>query len=69
MTSQSTHSQVDAVLAINPGTTTTRCGLYRIENGTAECIIEETLDHDETEISAFPDIPSQLQFRAEPYRT
>lgn len=65
MKSRSPTGRVDAVLAINPGTTTTRCGLYRIENGRAECISEETLDHDENEIAAFPDVPSQLQFRAD----
>ena len=58
-------SHIDAVLAINPGTTTTRCGLYQISSGTAECILEETLDHAEEKIAGFPSIPSQLQFRTE----
>lgn len=58
-------SHIDAILAINPGTTTTRCGLYSVSNGGVERILEETLDHDEKKISGFPDIPSQLQFRAE----
>ena len=57
--------QIDAVLAINPGTTTTRCGLYQISGGEVECILEETLDHDEAKIAGYPDIPSQLQFRAD----
>lgn len=65
MTQDSAQTPFDAVLAINPGTTTTRCGLYRVANGSAECVLEETLDHDERELAAFPDIPSQLKFRAD----
>ena len=54
----------DAILAINPGSTTTRCALYRVAgDGLAE-IAEETLDHDEHEIAAFPSIAAQLSFRA-----
>lgn len=58
-------SQINAVLAINPGTTTTRCGLFGVSNGAVERILEETLDHDEAKIARFPNIQSQLQFRAD----
>lgn len=54
----------DLILAINPGTTTTRCALYALGGATVEAVAEETLDHDETAMAAFPTIASQLDFRA-----
>ena len=58
-------SHINAILTINQGTKTTRCGLYGVKNGVVEHIMEGTLDHDEGKIASFPDIPSQLQFRAD----
>ncbi|KUJ85718.1 butyrate kinase [Ruegeria marisrubri] len=54
----------NAILAINPGTTTTRCALYAVSRSQVEVIAEQTLDHDESMMAGFPTIASQLGFRA-----
>ena len=54
----------NAILAINPGTTTTRCALFEWSNGTLSVIAEATLDHNETQMARFQTIPEQLHFRA-----
>ena len=36
-----------AILTINPGTTTTRLGLFRAKGATVTAIHEETIEHDE----------------------
>ena len=47
------------ILAINPGSTSTKLGLFR--NG--EALRTETIEHDHAEIQAFPTIASQKDFR------
>ena len=42
-----------AILAINPGTTTTRCALYEIAGGSLYAVAERTIEHDETEMARF----------------
>lgn len=54
----------NAILSINPGTTTTRCALYACHGGSVSVQAEETLDHDETVMARFPSIAAQLGFRA-----
>lgn len=53
-----------AILAINPGTTTTRCALYAPNGPTVGLVAEETLDHDEAEVARFPAVSAQLDYRA-----
>lgn len=53
----------DLILAINPGTTTTRCALYAKSGKGLKCEVEETIDHDEAVIASFPTIASQFDFR------
>ena len=53
-----------AILAINPGTTTTRCALFQIGASTVSPIVEKTLEHDEAEMATFASIKAQLEFRA-----
>ncbi|THD72570.1 butyrate kinase [Thalassobius vesicularis] len=53
----------DAILSINPGTTTTRCAVYAVSEGTISLLAEATLEHDETQMATFASIPDQLQFR------
>ena len=36
-----------AILTINPGTTTTRLGLFRTKGATVTAILEETIEYDE----------------------
>lgn len=55
----------DLILTINPGTTTTRIGLFRPEGNGLRAILEETVEHDETVIAGFPSIAAQLDYRAE----
>jgi len=47
------------VLAINPGSTSTKIGLFRGE----EAVFIKNIEHDRDEIMKFPDMPSQREFR------
>lgn len=53
----------DAILAINPGTTTTRCAVYALRPGGLAVLAETTLEHDEPQLAGFATIPDQLRFR------
>jgi butyrate kinase len=52
------------ILTINPGTTTTRIGLFLPEGDEVRPVLDETIDHDETVMSRFDSIAAQLPFRA-----
>ncbi len=54
---------MDAILSINPGTTTTRCALYALQGDGLSLITEDTLDHDEAQIARFATIPDQFDYR------
>jgi len=47
------------VLAINPGSTSTKIGLFRDD----EVVFMHNIEHDPAEIAKFPDTPSQREFR------
>ncbi len=49
------------ILVINPGSTSTKIGIYRNE----ECILSEEISHSSRELQAYPDIMSQQEFREE----
>ena len=53
------------ILAINPGTTTTRCALYAVSPEQLLAVAEQNLDHDEVMMAKFANIASQLDYRAE----
>ncbi|MCB1461346.1 MAG: butyrate kinase [Nitratireductor sp.] len=53
----------DVILAINPGTTTTRCALFAVSQDDVLPVAEHALDHDETVMAGFASIPDQLNFR------
>jgi butyrate kinase len=55
----------DVILVINPGTTTTRCGLYALEGDGVRSVAEQNIDHDESLIAGFEGIAAQLGYRAE----
>ncbi|ABG30514.1 butyrate kinase [Roseobacter denitrificans] len=52
------------ILAINPGTTTTRCALYAVSSSQIRPVAEQNLDHDEAMMAQFANIASQLEYRA-----
>lgn len=52
------------ILTINPGTTTTRIGLFLPQGADVRPVLDETLEHDETVMAGFADIAEQLPFRA-----
>lgn len=52
------------ILTINPGTTTTRIGLFQPQGGAVVPVLEQTLDHDEAVMAGFRTIAAQLPFRA-----
>lgn len=54
---------MEAILSINPGTTTTRCALYELRGDGLVQITEDTLDHDEEEMAGFKTIPDQFDYR------
>lgn len=49
------------ILAINPGSTSTKIGLFKDD----EPIFMENIEHEREELSQFPDLPSQKHFRLE----
>lgn len=53
------------ILTVNPGTTTTRIGLFLPEGVEVRPVLEETIDHDETVMAGVATIADQLPFRAE----
>ncbi len=55
----------EVILAINPGTTTTRCALYSVRDARLECLVEETLEHDEARMAEFAEISDQLVYRSD----
>lgn len=55
----------ELVLAINPGTTTTRCALYETRAEGLYAVCERTLEHDETVMAGFHSIAAQLPYRRE----
>jgi butyrate kinase len=52
------------VLTINPGTTTTRLGLFEARGGAVAPVLERTIEHDEAVMAGFATIADQLDFRA-----
>ena len=52
------------ILTINPGTTTTRLGLFESCDGTVKATEVRTIEHDETVMAGFADIADQLDYRA-----
>ncbi len=57
--------QKPLILTINPGTTTTRIGLFLPQGGDVQPVLDETIDHDETVMARFATIAEQLPFRAQ----
>lgn len=53
------------ILAINPGSTSTKIALYRNETE----ILKTTVRHSTEELNAYPDLPSQLPLREEAIRS
>lgn len=53
------------ILAINPGTTTTRCALFEISGDNLLPIAEQNLDHDEIQMARFSGIADQFGYRAD----
>lgn len=59
----------DLILTINPGTTTTRIGLFLPQGIEVQPVLDETIDHDEKVMTKFASIAEQLPFRAEAIET
>lgn len=57
--------QKSLILTINPGSTTTRIGLFLPHGAEVQPVLDETIDHDETVMSRFDSIAAQLPFRAQ----
>lgn len=53
----------EAILSINPGTTTTRCGLFTLVDSGVDMLAEHNLNHDEATMARFATIPDQLEYR------
>ena len=52
------------VLTINPGTTTTRLGLFEARGTAVAPVLERTIEHDEAVMAGFATIADQLDVRA-----
>ena len=55
----------DLILAINPGSTTTRCALFELFPEGLQAVAEQTLEHDEGQMASFASIAAQLPYRAD----
>lgn len=55
----------ELILTINPGTTTTRLGLFEPKGTEVIPLLERTIEHDETQMAHFSGIAEQLPYRAE----
>ncbi len=55
----------DLILAINPGTTTTRCALYVASPDQLVQVAEQNLEHDEKQMAKFVGIADQLEYRSQ----
>ncbi|HRO12436.1 butyrate kinase [Amaricoccus sp.] len=53
------------ILTINPGTTTTRLGLFEARGGEVRPLLERTIEHEEAAMAGFAAIADQLDFRTE----
>lgn len=60
--------QKSLILTINPGTTTTRIGLFLPQGAEVQPVLDETIDHDESVMAGFDRIAAQLPFRAQAVR-
>jgi butyrate kinase len=58
-------SKHSAILVINTGSTSTKCALYYLEGDTILLVTDESFSHPDSELKAFPDIPSQKAYREE----
>lgn len=58
----------DLILTINPGTTTTRIGLFELKGETVSAVSGATIDHDEHVMARFKRVAEQLPYRAETLR-
>lgn len=57
------------IFTVNPGSTTTKCALYYLsDEDKIERIVEETIDHPDKEVSQFPNICDQIDYREKPVR-
>ena len=55
---------MDLILTVNPGTTTTRVGLFSPDGAAVRAVHEETIEHDEVVMAGFASITAQLDYRA-----
>ena len=56
--------QNGVILTINPGTTTTRIGLFAPDGPEVVPVVEQTIEHDEAVMARFGGIADQLPYRA-----
>lgn len=54
-----------AILVVNTGSTSTKCALYAFKQSHIVNIADLSLSHPESELRAFPDVPSQKAYRQE----
>lgn len=52
-------NRVIRILAINPGSTSTKIGVFDND----KCILRESIEHTKEDLAGFPDIPSQKEYR------
>lgn len=52
------------ILAINPGSTSTKIGVYRADGDELSLVRRESISHSTEELAAYPDLNDQLDYRA-----
>jgi len=53
------------ILAINPGSTSTKIGIYQVEGDELKPVAKESINHSTDELKQFNDVNDQIDYRAE----
>jgi butyrate kinase len=53
------------ILAINPGSTSTKIGIYKVEGDELKPVAKESISHSTEELKQFDDINDQIDYRAD----
>ncbi|MGI6727265.1 MAG: butyrate kinase [Anaerovoracaceae bacterium] len=56
------------IFSVNPGSTSTKCSIFKIDGEKVVCLAEENIEHSEEEIKRFNSISDQIDFREEEVR-
>lgn len=56
------------IFTVNPGSTSTKCAIYKIEDDKLICTASENIEHPEEDLNRFKSISEQIEYREEEVR-